>query len=271
MCHECRYCCTVSICTMEGGVHYYKFTNSSLKAHKRKEQMAGTPDAAHGFTTDDRMYKYYDFRCLKPKSGVDPTKWPYYEMKAYRAAKSEKELKKVKEIPFDKNFYNFEDPDAFHALTDANRGDTSETWKKTFGFDKTIRVRGEGPNADVNPCFEHCVKAEHSKWAKKCRKRGGFFKCCVYAQVFFSSVKFRKVSKHFYRTRLDQYQEIRYLLKNKDKLISKGPDKGKKTCGHDPEHGNCYHCHVTHVCAKKVTLCLPLVPTKHIFRNFRMT
>ena len=166
---------------MSSGVSYYKFTNSSLKEHKKKEQKAGTPDAAHGFTTDERMYKSYDFRCLKPKSGVDPAKWPHHEMKAFRAAKTEKELKKVPEIPFDKNFYNFEDPDVYHELTDANDGDTSETWKKTYGFDKTIRIRGKKGDADVNPCYEHCLKAEHGKYAKKCKKKGGFFKCCIYA------------------------------------------------------------------------------------------
>ena len=93
-----------------------------------------SPIATAGFSIDMTMYKGYDFRCLKPKAGVSSEKWPHYEMQAYRAAKTKEELKKVEEIPFDKYFYNFEDPEVLDAFTDgSDKG--LELWKRTFGFD----------------------------------------------------------------------------------------------------------------------------------------
>ena len=51
---------------------------------------------------DMRMYKYPDYRCLKPKPGLPSSQWPHYDMEQHRAAKSLEELDKVEEIPFDK-------------------------------------------------------------------------------------------------------------------------------------------------------------------------
>ena len=66
--------------------------------------MSDQMDAGGGFLTDQPMYKNSDFRCLKPISGVKSSKWPHYEMKGFRAAKSDEELSKVAEVPFDKFF-----------------------------------------------------------------------------------------------------------------------------------------------------------------------
>ena len=227
-CHECRYCCTLSVCTMKDEVTYYHFTNNSLGTAVAENHITDAPDAAHGFSTDNRLYKNYDFRCLKPKSGVDSSKWPHYEMKGFRKANTKKELNKVQEIPHDINFFNFEDPKVFKEFT---KGKDTQIWKKTYGFDKTFRVDGKGSNARLDTCYEHCIRAAHKKFAKKCNKFGGFFKCCIYA------------------TRLDQFHHIRFNLK-KEKLIEKGPSK--ISCGFKLSEGNCYHCHATHVCAKKV-------------------
>ena len=59
-------------------------------------------DAATGYLVDMRMYKYPDFRCLKPKSGVPSSQWPHYDMEQHRAARTKGELERVEEIPFDK-------------------------------------------------------------------------------------------------------------------------------------------------------------------------
>ena len=59
-------------------------------------------DAATGFLVDMRMYKYPDFRCLKPKPGLPSSEWPHYDMKNYRTAMTEQQLQKVEEIPFNK-------------------------------------------------------------------------------------------------------------------------------------------------------------------------
>ena len=48
------------------------------------------------------LYKKPDYRCLKPKPGLPSSKWPHYDMEQFRAAKTEKELQRVEEIPFNK-------------------------------------------------------------------------------------------------------------------------------------------------------------------------
>ena len=74
-----------------------------------------------GYSVDDLMYKKYDFRCLKPKKGMPSKKWPYYEMHGFRAAKTQEDLKKVIEIPFDKYFFNFEDPEVLDKMTNGKK------------------------------------------------------------------------------------------------------------------------------------------------------
>ena len=59
-------------------------------------------DAIMGYTTDMKMYKYDDFRCLKPQPDLPSSQWPHYDMKQHRTAKTTEELNKVDEIPFDK-------------------------------------------------------------------------------------------------------------------------------------------------------------------------
>ena len=59
-------------------------------------------DAATGYLVDMKMYKYPDYRCLKPKPDLPSSQWPHYDMEQHRAAKSVEELNKVDEIPFDK-------------------------------------------------------------------------------------------------------------------------------------------------------------------------
>ena len=55
-----------------------------------------------GYSLDMELYKKPDYRCLKPKPGLPSSKWPHYDMEQFRAAKTEKELQKVEEIPFNK-------------------------------------------------------------------------------------------------------------------------------------------------------------------------
>ena len=92
-CHECRYCCTLSVCTNKDGSTFVQSEND-LKETKKKGFQHGAPSASFGFLRDMRMYMSYDFRCLKPKPKVKMDKWPHYEMQAFRRAKTEKELGK---------------------------------------------------------------------------------------------------------------------------------------------------------------------------------
>ena len=139
-------------------------------------------NARIGFQTHLRMYKYQDFRCLKPKLNVDSENWPHYDMTGYRAAKSKQELENIKEIKFDKNFFNFEDPKVFRAMTDSRKG--IQLWKKTYGFDYATFVEGFEAIQNNTKCSLQCLKAEQSFFASKCQKIGGIFKCCLLSYVF---------------------------------------------------------------------------------------
>ena len=98
-------------------------------------------------------------------------------------AKSKRELEKVPEIPFDKHFFNFEDPEVFDAMTNSPPKKKSELWKKTYGFDWTRRIDGFQGTGNFIPCWKHCLRAEYSPFAKSCKKSGGLFKCCVYGYI----------------------------------------------------------------------------------------
>ena len=177
-CNKCRYCCTLSVCTTSQGSRFL-FSNESLTHAKTGSLTSDAPNAAFGFSTDMRMYKTYDFRCLKPQQGVPSDFWPHYEMHGYRQAKTPTELDLVKEIPFDKYFYNFEDPEVLHAMTDGTQHG-KDLWKKAYGFDEVQYIPGKGSDARMYKCYDHCLKEEYGKFAKYCKASGGIFKCCVY-------------------------------------------------------------------------------------------
>ena len=177
-CHECRFCCTLSICTHNNGQSKFLFSNDTLYTAKSQGSTSDNMDAAKGFLTDQPMFKMSDFRCLKPKSGVDSSNWPHYEMKGFRDARTSEQLSKVREIPFDKYFFNFADPKVFNAITDGTEKGL-KIWKKTYGFDWADYVPGRGKAAHHFKCNEHCLKAEFGSFAQKCKREGGFFKCCT--------------------------------------------------------------------------------------------
>ena len=105
-CHECRFCCSLSICTKKDGTSYFR--NESWNG-----LFMNTFSAAQGYTVDlkyrndlfQRERELIDFRCLKPKPGVPSSKWPHYDMKQHRAATTLAELQQVDEITFDKESF----------------------------------------------------------------------------------------------------------------------------------------------------------------------
>ena len=90
-CHECRFCCTLSVCTTKKG-STFRFSNKSINlAQETGSDSEKTP--AFGFLTDQRMYKnHVDHRCLKPNPKIPSSKWGHFEMHGYRAAKTKAEL-----------------------------------------------------------------------------------------------------------------------------------------------------------------------------------
>ena len=124
------------------------------------------------------FYKRADNRCLKPVQNKPPNKWPHYDMEQFRAAKTEEELKKVTEIPFDINVFNFEDPKVYRKFIDPKRGPSM--WKKVYGFDTVKFSNGYKAVGSMILAKKECFKAEYSKFAQNCKKTGGFFKCCIF-------------------------------------------------------------------------------------------
>ena len=96
-------------------------------------------------------------------------------MKGYRAAKSRADLKKVKEVKYDKYFFNFEDPKILRKMTTGKHRE--QIWKRTFGFDFVSFLDKKDP-VKYSKCAEYCFKEEYKGFADKCKKKGGLFKCC---------------------------------------------------------------------------------------------
>ena len=168
-CHECRFCCTLSVCTSPSGSYF----RDSENIHQTGKDVSATD----GFKIDRQLWKQSDYRCIKPKENMDPEKWPHYDMDAYRLAKTNKELESVKEHEFDKNFFGFDDPKVWKKYTNPKSG--PERWRKTYGFDFAAIIDQKGGHSNNTPCYINCFKAEHKSFAKKCKKEGGLFKCCV--------------------------------------------------------------------------------------------
>ena len=52
-------------------------------------------------------------------------------------------------------------------------------WKETYGYD-FVSLNADMTQPVMNyECTKYCLKAEGGKFAKKCKKDGGLFKCCL--------------------------------------------------------------------------------------------
>ena len=223
-CHECRFCCSLSVCTNSTG-NFFKDTQKEELGAVKNQAIS----AKAAFEVDMKMFKDNDYRCLKPKKGVSPEKWPHHFMPEFRAAKTEKELKKVKEMPFDINLFNMEDPAVFKRMLDEKKG--PGLWRKTYGFDFSAIIEGRGMEGNMTRCRMACLEAEYGDFAKQCKKEGGFFKCCMIG------------------LRWDTFETIRVKFKRMG-IIKKGPSEKNRMCVSGSK--KCHSCHVTYSCAKQV-------------------
>ena len=181
-CHECRFCCTLSVCTYKNGTTTFKPLKAAASKQsgkdtvhvERRQQITAASAFQMPFM---KLFKAPDYRCLKPIRGKASIKWPHYNMSSYQNAKTKDELKKVEVIPFDKYFFNLEDPEVFKEMTDSKKG--QELWKKTYGFDFVAFMWGYQGGGNMTACRKHCLEAEYGEFAKKCKEEGGFFKCCM--------------------------------------------------------------------------------------------
>ena len=171
-CHECRFCCTLSICTNKDGTTFKESEN-----YEENVNRDGKIDARYNYRTDQRLYKKSDYRCMKPSNRTKPEKWSYYDMEGFRAAKTRDELKKVKGVKYDKYFFNFEDPEVFKKLMHSKKG--PRKWRRTYGYDFAYLQSNQKQPVMNYECLKYCYKAERKRFAKNCKKKGGFFKCCL--------------------------------------------------------------------------------------------
>jgi len=195
-CHECRYCCTLPFCSYKDEKGEVIVEGEDiLTTTKIADQEIGT-QAVHELRATNYMYKGYDNRCLKPDNKKKPEKWDHYDADDFYEATTKEELKKAKTWKFDKNFFNFEDPKVLKKFTNTK---SMKIWRKTYGFDYVV-IKPNGKLKLYPETIAACVKKEaYSKFAKKCRKDGGFFKCC---NTVFTLNKFENVTRYLYKKKL---------------------------------------------------------------------
>jgi len=233
-CDECRFCCTLPFCTYidsESGYEIRQLGEMDLGQTVAGDQENGirAVDLIH---ITNKLYKDDDGRCLKPYSNKDPEKWDHYKPDDFAFALTKESLEKARTMKFDKRFFNFEDPEVFKEMTGK---DYQKNFKEVYGYDFVSRV---GENFDVEthssfstaiPCAEECLKTEQSQFARRCRKKGGFFKCCI------SSLD------------IEVFEWIRVNLKNKGLVSS-----ATSICGTDEMiTGKCTLCTAAYQCTYK--------------------
>ena len=112
------------------------------------------------FNTEQRMYKYWDHRCLVPYSHKDPTKWKTYEMHDYRRAFDTKTLKSVDQYKYDNNFFNWVDPKVLKYFVGTNKKGLKRAWRKTYGFPYITTGSWDGQcwrPLNLTKCFIKCA------------------------------------------------------------------------------------------------------------------
>ena len=225
-CHECRYCCTLPMCTYSPG--YQDSTifniNQSLELKNQKNTMSAS-DLFFSSSIIGNMRE--DYYCIKPDSHKNPKKWRRYDMIGYRQAFNKTQLKKTATFKFDKYLYNMVDPKIFKDFT-KNKKKGRKLWKNTYGIPYVNSIQGNKSDpVNLTSCVEKCVKMEKSQFAKKCKKIGGYFKCCV----TFWNLKYFEIARN-------------QLVK--DKLVE---DKISLTC--NKKSNPCDLCSTNGICTKR--------------------
>ena len=113
----------------------------------------------------------------------------------------------------------------------------NKQWKKSYkqlytkmmpGVKSTSYVSSNETFWNRTVCIKKCIKMENSRFAKKCTKNGGYFKCCVRGWF------------------LGPYEEARNQLIN-DGLIK---DEITNTCDSKSKKDRCLFCRANGMCTK---------------------
>ena len=151
-------------------------------------------------------------------------------MEKYREAYNEDMLKNVHTFKYDNMLYNFVDPKVFEAFTQ-NKKDGRKNWKKSYGYHyvKHIPAKfvGNTWQIDYYACTGKCLIMENSKFARRCKKDGGYFKCCMKGML------------------LHTFEESR------NRLIGDGLIKGNKSSFCKQDINQCLPCLMDGICTKR--------------------
>ena len=108
-CHECKFCCTLPMCTYPPGGRDNTVFDEKISLEENQSLLK----AKNIFWSHEIIYKNYDYRCVKPYSHKDPKKWHMYDMEPFRHAHNSKVFKLVPSYEPDNKMFNFEDPKVF--------------------------------------------------------------------------------------------------------------------------------------------------------------
>jgi len=234
-CHECRFCCTLPMCTYPPGHKDNTIFDIEQKEEVKNQKNIVTADEI--FFSDQHVYRSDNYYCLKPYSHENPRKWRRYEVAGFRQSFNKEMLENTTTFKFDKYLYNFVDPKIFNTFTKNDRK-ASKIWKKSYQWRYMRRVPGDesssyvssnGSWTNITKCVKKCIQMEKSAFAKKCEKGGGFFKCCVT------------------RWRMHEFEEIRNQL-IQDGLIN---DKSTNICDKKSTKDRCLFCRANGICTKQ--------------------
>ena len=230
-CTECNFCCTLPMCTYSPGDMENTSFDIEHKIELKDQKNKVTADEL--FFSDKTVYMADDYHCVKPDSHEDPKKWHIYEAAGFRKVFNKEMLENVKSFKYDKYLYNLVNPKIFDAFTKRGkeaRKIRTKSWQSPYVLSiPGVESSNYGSWTNMTKCIKKCIKMEKSKFAKKCEKDGGYFKCCVSLMWF------------------HEYEELY------NRLINEGLMNVKNTsiCNKKSTTDRCYYCRASGICTKQ--------------------
>jgi len=131
-CHECRYCCTLPFCSYRNNQGDIIVEGEDILIENEAADQNIGRNAVYDLRATGTLYKGFDNRCLKPDDSKKPEDWDHYDPDDFYEATSKEMLDKAETQKFDKNFFNFEDPEVLQKFRNP---DNRSIWQETYGFD----------------------------------------------------------------------------------------------------------------------------------------
>jgi len=192
-CDDCHWCCTLPFCTMttDGGRPRQPVTSAPGQqlVHLTEQHLSDkTIEHSKHWKKVSAMdlvlanQKYFiddDLRCFKPDNLINPANWSSYDPHEFLMALTKEDLREAKTIPFVDYHQIFlditQDPEAFKQFV----GPDYEKQINDYFHSDFVHRQVNTKNREA--CAEDCLRQENnSRLSKKCDKKGGIFKCCIF-------------------------------------------------------------------------------------------